>query len=588
MWEQRCEELLTKWCEAMLALQIPDNAPEGLRGGILCPACARVHGRSLDALYPFVFMADRTGEHKWLDAAEKLFDWAQATVSRPDGAYACDTNNAWFGITVFSVVQMCEALRYHGQILDEDTTARWKDRIRKAADFLLTFSPVYHHNVNYRFANAVAMQMCGELFGEEVYYAKAQKCAEQFEQYLTGQGLLFGEGVPPEGVTKRGCRPVDLGYNVEESLPSLALYAELTGDDKLARKIADSFAAHLSFMLPDGAWDNSFGSRNFKWTYWGSRTSDGCLLGCLLSARYRPECLTAAQRNFELLEKCTYDGLLYGGMQYHEIGERPCVHHTFAHAKVLASLLDYGLTLSGQGPELPRTEMSEIKYYPEIDTFLIRKENTLATVSGYDWEYLKGGHASGGNLTMLWHPLAGPVLCATMNEYTMHEPNNQQLPRMEGHECLSPRLECYENGVWYTTLYDHEAIWVPTEGGIAVQGQVRDRDFCTPEIPLKHETVYRLRPDGLEMELNMSSESGAFTCPLISPAHETVRKLKNRIEIEKERAILVLEVLRGRIELSRGQERIYHLVGGFEALKTEIRPDGRKIQFRIFVLEKKR
>ena len=26
----------------------------------------------------------------------------------------------------------------------------------------------------------------------------------------------------------------------------------------------------------DGGWDNSFGTRNNKWTYWGNRTSDGC------------------------------------------------------------------------------------------------------------------------------------------------------------------------------------------------------------------------------------------------------------------------------------------------------------------------
>ena len=33
---------------------------------------------------------------------------------------------------------------------------------------------------------------------------------------------------------------------------------------------------HMEFMLPDGAWDNSWGTRNYKWSWWGSRTSDGC------------------------------------------------------------------------------------------------------------------------------------------------------------------------------------------------------------------------------------------------------------------------------------------------------------------------
>ena len=31
---------------------------------------------------------------------------------------------------------------------------------------------------------------------------------------------------------------------------------------------------HLEFMLPDGAWDNSWGTRSFKWTYWGVKSSN--------------------------------------------------------------------------------------------------------------------------------------------------------------------------------------------------------------------------------------------------------------------------------------------------------------------------
>lgn len=89
-------------------------------------------------------------------------------------------------------------------------------------------------------------------------------------------GLLYGEGQPAEHVTKRGCRPVDIGYNAEESIPSLILYAKTVGDSKLTEKLKEILRKLLVFMLPDGAWDNSFGTRNYKWTYWGSRTSDGC------------------------------------------------------------------------------------------------------------------------------------------------------------------------------------------------------------------------------------------------------------------------------------------------------------------------
>lgn len=45
---------------------------------------------------------------------------------------------------------------------------------------------------------------------------------------------------------------------------------------------------HLEFMLPDGAWDNSWGTRSFKWTYWGGRTSDGFMGGYYLMAARHP------------------------------------------------------------------------------------------------------------------------------------------------------------------------------------------------------------------------------------------------------------------------------------------------------------
>ena len=72
-------------------------------------------------------------------------------------------------------------------------------------------------------------------------------------------------------LTPRRCRPIDIGYNVEESIPSLIKYAAGVRDDRPALdKLTEVLRRQLAFMLPDGAWDNSFGSRNNKWTYYGS------------------------------------------------------------------------------------------------------------------------------------------------------------------------------------------------------------------------------------------------------------------------------------------------------------------------------
>ncbi len=90
--------------------------------------------------------------------------------------------------------------------------------------------------------------------------------------------------------------------------------------------------------LPDGAWDNSFGTRNYKWSYRGSRTSDGCAAGYGLADD--PVLQEAFRRNTQLLERCTQDGLLYGGDIFAAAGEPPCVHHTFGHARGLAVFLN--------------------------------------------------------------------------------------------------------------------------------------------------------------------------------------------------------------------------------------------------------
>ena len=106
---------------------------------------------------------------------------------------------------------------------------------------------------------------------------------------------------------------IDLGYNVEESLPALVLYAKLINDEELLSAVTRSLHTHLEFMLPDGGWDNSWGTRNFKWTYWGSRTSDGCQPAYALMGDKDPVFYKAALANTKLLQRCTHDGLLYGG-----------------------------------------------------------------------------------------------------------------------------------------------------------------------------------------------------------------------------------------------------------------------------------
>ena len=125
---------------------------------------------------------------------------------------------------------------------------------------------------------------------------KFTECAKYFGKgsikYITKKDfLIYGETQPTGLTSPNGCKGVDLGYNVEETIPSLVGYALVTGDKEALDIMEKTMKVHIEFMLPDGAWDNSWGTRNFKWTYWGSRTSDGYQAGFAALARRNRPCV---------------------------------------------------------------------------------------------------------------------------------------------------------------------------------------------------------------------------------------------------------------------------------------------------------
>lgn len=54
------DKLLTEWMDAFLAYQCT-YSDSALDGGVLCPACARMHGRIGDAVLPLMYLAEKTG-----------------------------------------------------------------------------------------------------------------------------------------------------------------------------------------------------------------------------------------------------------------------------------------------------------------------------------------------------------------------------------------------------------------------------------------------------------------------------------------------------------------------------------------------
>ena len=595
--------LLKTWCDGLIARQIVAMRDPAFYGGLLCPACALIHGRCGDAVCPLLKMAHTTGDEKYVHAAILVHEWSQAQVSQPDGSWINDvTLSQWQGITVFHSIALAEALTHHGEVLDIATRSEWNARLASAAKFLDGFISIETGNVNYPVTATLAFVLCGQVLGEPHYIDRGRTLAQRVMEQFTPGGILFGEGHPIDGVSPKGCRPVDLGYNVEESLPALALYSLLAGDKAVEQQVVAALETHMEFQLPDGAWDNSWGTRNYKWSWWGSRTSDGCQPGFLLMAGHDPRFREAARRNTELMAACTDDGLLYGGPDYKAHGDLPCIHHTFTHAKALATALDRcTFPADPERPAIPRDEPYGLKSFPVIGTHLAAVGPWRATVTDYDWEYQEhvqtsgdgiGGHVTGAALSALYHMTLGPVLTASMTHYQMIEISNQQQERVGPHMPLTPRIECAAGDI-YTSLNDYKATLSATRSGAEVVFEARGRLMSNTHKAMEGDGLlyvvrWTIGESGVELAASVTGQPPAsaslqFIAPVIARDSERVEQLSpHSVRISKLKGSLVVSTdTANRFEPIPG-DRTFNLVPGFEAvpLIVAIQP-GIEVRVRI-------
>ena len=226
----------------------------------------------------------------------------------------------------------------------------------------------------------------------------------------------------------------------------------------------------------------------------------------------------AAYRNLLLLKRCT-GGLLYGGPHYRRHGELPCIHHAFCHAKVLAQALDEGVTEFERTP-LPSDAPEQVQYCPEIETYRLSIGDWRMTVCAGDFPYMKGGHASGGAVTLLWHRAYGPVIAAANTDHSLREPLNQQLTRekkLQGSLC--PRLEKKENGTVWSQVYDFSAAVTakafPDQTVVHVSGALCDISHQPFPGGEAFTLEYTLSKQGLSIKGTASAD---FILPIVCPS----------------------------------------------------------------------
>jgi hypothetical protein len=589
-------DLLREWAETLLCLQVKDQADSKYYGGIYCAADKAVHGRSGDTIYPFLHLAHKQKDSRFLDAAVLLYRWMETHVSQADGSWLNEpVTGSWKGTTVFAATSLAEAIKYHGSVLDNKLKDQMLDRLRRAGEFVYQNIDYKYGNINYPISAAYALSLLGTVLDNAKFRSRGKELAQEALQYFTKKdGLLYGEGDMVYEPSAKGCLAVDLGYNVEESLPALVQYGLLNGDATLLETVTHAMQKHLEFMLPDGGWDNSWGTRNFKWTYWGSRTSDGCQTAYALLADRDPRFYRAALLNTQLMKQCTHDGLLTGGPHYHAHSISTCVHHTFSHAKALTVILDHGIPVLKNNittPLLPRETASGYRFFEDIQTWLIAKGAFRATVTGYDKEYKKtrNGHASGGALTMLWHAKAGPLVAAGMNAYQLYEPGNMQPDTDPFSMPLTPRIELKQEGKVYMNISDLSAVVSVEEesGSITVSSvsKLVDKDQQDPSTgAITCHTWYTFTDHKVIFAFRVEKPNTgiAILFPVISAAAEKINFVSDKIvHINKKncRVKVSSDTLLHQAPTSTG--RIFNYVPGFEAIPFMVSNNKATIEIEI-------
>jgi len=585
---QISESLLRKWIKGLFDLQVKSGKHEG---AVKCPACSFYHGRVGDAIYPFLYLAKKDNNSDYLDAGLKTFRWTDKYMSNKDGSWRNDFTNKWRGITVFGSVAVAESLIYCGDILDKKDYNSIRERLRKAGDFMHDFFVIGKTNINYTATAGQALWLLGEFFDDKSYRKKAKLLiGDTLKSFSKNEKFLFGEGRPVDLISPKGCRLVDLGYNVEESLPALVHYALDANDKEALEMTIASMKTHIEFMLPDGAWDNSWGTRNFKWTYWGSRTSDGCQSALALLADKEPLFYKGALKNAELFERCTANNLLHGGLHYVSHKIPPCIHHTFTHAKVVANVLQHQkpIPASADSIKLPREEKYGLKHFKDIDTVLVAKGAYRATITALDMDYqpkYKNGHASGGSLTLLWHEKAGAIIAGSMNDYQIWEKPNMQYYADRIPMSTTPRIELEQGEVRYASVSDLSAKMthsnLQNKVVVSAKSKLADALQNSPEKP-KCSSKFEFTDALVSIEYTCENSSARIVLPIIATSQEKLKMTDAKTAIIKKKNCSIKISADKNLEVvSVGKEREFHFAPGFEFIPFVINSSSAKIQIKV-------
>jgi hypothetical protein len=453
--------------DLLLTTQIND-ARQPTHGALVSPSTNPelhpIHSRAAEAVYPLAVAFKHSQDAKYANAAVRLGDWL-VSVQTQSGAWMEEwpKTTGWDGTSADQLISLANAYVILKAELSAAQSAAWLSSITRAADWIFANFP--KGNINYVPTGAVALLSASRAVPspKQAWLTKAASLMAQTLEAINDEQLLTGEGMG-----------VDLGYNLAQSIGFIAMYGRMLPSTMHVERAAQLLRAHQYFVYPNGAIDNSWGTRNFKWNLEsGTKTAPGVFFSFALLADQDPSFQRGAQLALSYLQEHGQDDagwLVYGPHAFrHPTSSPPSNYGTFARAQSIATAVEFAPEARELG-SLPADQKHWLKWFPSVKTGVFRTEKLMATVTAYGQigSYPREAMARGGSISALWfegYGSTGFLQVSSQTVYTRIEA--MHMPIESGLLPLTPRVET-SSGPYYASVLDDQATLSMSETGDGV------------------------------------------------------------------------------------------------------------------------
>jgi hypothetical protein len=504
------------------------NDRTGEKSSIFCPYHRDHHTRGGEAAFSFVYLGSVNGQSVTTERGLALADWL-LTRQNQDGSWD-ESPGPWKGTTVFQLMALAGVVDVCGPDFLRERYALYEMAIEKAADWVARYINMRRVTTNYVASGAAGLALVNKIFPGRGWNKGAMRLARLAAGRINREGLIEGEGRGRRILKKIYIKPrgIDIGYGLEMTLSSLALYLQLIEDDEVNSVFHRALQAHIFFVYPDGSLDNSLGSRGYKWTIYGSKTTHGSQMSLAYGALRDPQMKRALKVTTECLRGYVKNGLLRNGPYLDSNTNTYCLYPTIMRACNLAFALKYFPETEIAQDLIPADKALWVKKFSSLNSLVVKRKPWMATISGYDnlTRYpTPKGHSTfyvpgGGSLTYLFHDDWGPVQAATQLEYQQLE--LLHVPKMTREtQSLTPRIVLRSESGMTNSAYTRKTKISYTQDQEITVVQIWGRFFSSEgkgeELKSHYRIEYIFSPDKLAKNYHITLHCSYSSMEIVEP-----------------------------------------------------------------------